>query len=174
MPEVELRPFERADIPRLLAWVSTRDDLIRWAGFSFLWPLDEQQLEEYLASASDDHLVFKVQEQTTGEAVGHLDLIVHRDHRFGLVNRVLVAPSARGRGICTATMRVLVDLAFGELKLHRLSLSVFDSNAAAIACYEGVGFIKEGHLRDTAPAGDGYWSSFVMGLLDSDVEGSHP
>lgn len=169
MAEVELRPFERADIPRLLGWVSSRDDLIRWAGSSFLWPLDEQQLQEYLASASDDHLIFKVQEQASGEVVGHLDVIVNRDHRFGLVNRVLVAPSARGRGVCTAAMRVLVHLAFGELKLHRLSLSVFDSNAAAISCYESVGFIREGHLRDSAKAGDGYWSSIVMGLLESDV-----
>jgi hypothetical protein len=42
-------------------------------------------------------------------------------------------------------MRALVRLAFDDLSLHRLSLSVFDFNGAAISCYERVGFVKEGH-----------------------------
>ena len=169
-PGVELQQFKRADFARLLGWVSNRDDLIGWAGFSFLWPLDKRQLDECLASASDDHLIFTFFERTNGQVVGHLDLLINHDHGFGLVNRVFVAPTARGRGTCTAMMRLLVSLAFDELELHRLSLSVFDSNAAAIHCYEHVGFITEGQLRDTARAGGGYWSSVVMGLLESDRE----
>src|SRR5712691_10457683 len=98
-PEVELQPFERADFTRLLGWVTSRDDLIEWMGTSFIWPLDEGQLAEYLASASADHLIFRACESERGEVVGHIDLIINRDHRFGHVNRVLVAPSARGRGI---------------------------------------------------------------------------
>jgi RimJ/RimL family protein N-acetyltransferase len=65
-------------------------------------------------------------------------------------------------------MQEVVRLAFDDLRLHRISLNVFDFNIPAIRCYEHVGLIKEGHLRDTRRASDGYWSMFVMGMLATD------
>jgi RimJ/RimL family protein N-acetyltransferase len=167
--DVELQRFEREDCARLLVWVSSRDELIEWAGSSFVWPLDGQQLDDYVASASNDHLIFKAVARGATHVVGHIDLIVNRDHRWAHITRVLVAPPFRGRGICTTMMREIVRLAFDQLKLHRLSLSVFDFNTPAISCYESVGFVKEGHARDSARAGGGYWSSFSMALLATDV-----
>jgi RimJ/RimL family protein N-acetyltransferase len=65
-------------------------------------------------------------------------------------------------------MQEVVRLAFDDLRLHRISLNVFDFNIPATRCYEHVGLIKEGHLRDTRRASDGYWSMFVMGMLATD------
>jgi RimJ/RimL family protein N-acetyltransferase len=65
-------------------------------------------------------------------------------------------------------MSDVVRLAFDELRLHRISLNVFDFNTPAIRCYERVGFRREGHLRETRKASDGYWSLLVMGMLATD------
>jgi RimJ/RimL family protein N-acetyltransferase len=62
-------------------------------------------------------------------------------------------------------MRTSLAFAFDELKMHRVELSVFDSNRAAIACYERAGFRSEGVRREMFRASDGYWSEIVMSIL---------
>lgn len=162
---IELRPFARWDCERLLEWVDSPDALLQWAGTLFRWPLDGAQLDAYARTASDERLIFTAVDARSDEAVGHVELNLEREHARARIARVLVAPHARGRGVCTAMMRSLVRLAFDELGLHRLELHVFDFNDDAVACYERAGFRTEGHLRETAKASDGYWSAFVMGLL---------
>src|SRR6185312_8878392 len=55
---------------------------------------------------------------------------------------------------------------FDELGLHRLQLGVYDFNLGAIACYERAGFVIEGRLRDSTRGSDGYWSGYLMALLE--------
>ena len=53
----------------------------------------------------------------------------------------------RGRGYGTEALGLLCDFAFSEMNLHKLKVSVFAFNAAAIRCYEKNGFTREGLLR---------------------------
>ena len=41
-----------------------------------------------------------------------------------------------------------------------------DRRNSAIACYERVGFKREGVARDWFKADDGYWSMIVMSILE--------
>ena len=43
-------------------------------------------------------------------------------------------------------MRLALRFAFHELNLHRLQLTVFGYNEAAIRLYERLGFTREGHV----------------------------
>lgn len=168
---ITLRPFEERDFGFILASIRSADELLQWAGPELSWPLDEERLRAYrdrAAVGASEFLTFSADEQATGAVVGHVQLVVNRDHDLGQVARVLIAPGARGRGLGAALIGEVVRLAFDDLGLHRLSLNVFDGNSAAIACYERAGFVKEGHLRDVARASSGYWSMFVMGLLATD------
>ena len=45
---IELQPFGRDDFARLISWAVTPAFVLQWAGGGFTYPLDEQQLEEYL------------------------------------------------------------------------------------------------------------------------------
>jgi RimJ/RimL family protein N-acetyltransferase len=62
-------------------------------------------------------------------------------------------------------MEKVLSIGFNQLNLHRISLGVFDFNTAAIKCYESVGFIKEGHMRDVLWFKDAYWSIIEMSIL---------
>lgn len=53
-------------------------------------------------------------------------------------------------------MKAILTIAFEELKLHKVTLGVFDFNTSAIRCYENAGFVKEGFLRDARKNGDEY------------------
>ena len=79
---------------------------------------------------------------------------------------MLIDPGHRGSGLGVALMREIVRVGFDQVGLHRLQLAVYDFNAAAIACYERVGFVVEGRLRDATLGSGGYWNAYVMALLD--------
>jgi RimJ/RimL family protein N-acetyltransferase len=53
----------------------------------------------------------------------------------------------RGRGYGRDALRLILNYAFAELCLHRVSLTVLGYNAAAIRAYERVGFRREGTHR---------------------------
>ena len=161
-----LRPMRAGDCDRLLSWIDCEDALYQWSGArAFSWPLDRGQLLRDLAAAGDAELMFAATE-ASGEMVGHVRLEVNRHHRLGYILRVAVAPDHRGRGLGTALMRALERHAFDELGLHRLQLSVYAFNTAAIACYRGVGFEVEGRARDATLGSDGYWDGLTMALLE--------
>ncbi|QDX92496.1 N-acetyltransferase [Brevibacillus laterosporus] len=70
-----------------------------------------------------------------------------------------------GKGYGTEALRLLLDYAFLELNLHRVSLRVFSFNKKAIALYERMGFKHEGISREYIFR-DGKWSDvFHMGVL---------
>jgi RimJ/RimL family protein N-acetyltransferase len=59
-------------------------------------------------------------------------------------------------------------MGFEKFGLHKISLGVFDFNEGAIKCYEGVGFKKEGLLRDSRRVGDSYWNLYEMSILEDE------
>lgn len=68
-------------------------------------------------------------------------------------------------------MRAALAMAFGELRMHRVELGVFDVNPAAIACYERVGFRRDGVRRDSFLASaepERYWSEVMMSVLEAE------
>ncbi|MEV2200220.1 GNAT family protein [Streptomyces fradiae] len=60
---------------------------------------------------------------------------------------LMTAVEHRGRGYGTDALDALVDLAFGELPLHRLVAETHTSNAPALAALARSGFVREGVSR---------------------------
>ena len=171
MIEIELRPFERNDFSRLIGWINSPEFLLQWAGPIFHYPLDEAQLETYLQGAEGIgpvRMVFKAVEVQTKAVVGHIELNhVDFEDNSATVCRALVGdPSLRRKGIGTQMLKKLLEIGFGQLKLHRIDLTVFDFNEGAIRCYEKLGFIKEGRLREIRRVGNDYLTLYLMSMLD--------
>ena len=62
------------------------------------------------------------------------------------ITNVQVKEAFRGRGIATALMKAAIDKA-GSIGGKRFTLEVRESNRAAIALYESLGFTTEGRRR---------------------------
>ena len=76
-----------------------------------------------------------------------------------------VAREWRGRGIGSALMHAAIDWARGS-GLHKLSLSVFAHNTAAIAVYRKFGFVEEGRrVKQYRRSSGELWDAIDMGLL---------
>jgi RimJ/RimL family protein N-acetyltransferase len=170
-PAVRLVPFTRSDFARLASWTDSPEALMQWAGPVFRWPLDASQLENYLAPTFFDpppRLIWRA-EADDGAIVGHVELdSIDRANRSASLCRVQIAPAHRGRGLSRAMVAGALAVAFDELGLHRVDLNVFTFNAAALRCYEGLGFVREGVARDARRMGDGYWSLLRCSLLEDE------
>lgn len=78
---------------------------------------------------------------------------------------MMVATEWRGRGVGAALMVAAIDWARGH-GLHKLALSVFPHNEAAIALYKKFGFVEEGRrVRHMRRASGELWDLIDMGLL---------
>lgn len=170
---IELRYFTSSDFKQLIEWSGDEAFMLQWAGPQFQYPLTEDQLTQYIEGANDplksDRLIYKAMDQASGQTVGHISLRIERENRSGRIGRVLVGSShTRGAGIGLQMINAVLKIGFDELKLHRISLGVFDFNHAAIRCYEKAGFIREGLLRDARKYQDSYWNLIEMSMLEDE------
>jgi RimJ/RimL family protein N-acetyltransferase len=108
-------------------------------------------LDGAFVAVAGDEIVGLLHVEATGFGFGELGMLVARDWR--------------GRGVGSA----LVEAAIGWARdrgLHKLSLSVFAHNEAAIALYRKLGFVEEGRrVKHFRRANGELWDSFEMGLL---------
>lgn len=60
----------------------------------------------------------------------------------------LLAPSAQGKGFAREAAALMLDLAFGELGLHRVYAELDPRNAASVALCRRLGMRHEAHFRE--------------------------
>jgi RimJ/RimL family protein N-acetyltransferase len=173
--DVTLREFTRDDSARLIDWVNSGgpDFFVRWAGTAFEYPLTEAQLQAHLTEAEGPEAtrrVFAAVDGTSGEVVGHVELSrIDRKNRSASISRLLVGdPATRGKGVGRHIVSSLLDVAFGEMSLHRVDLYVLELHIAALSMYKALGFKTEGHLVEARRAGGKYWNAYYMAMLQEE------
>ena len=171
---IRLEQFTDRDFPRLIQWVVSPELLVQWAGPRlFSWPLDLSQLRRYLADSLAEPpscLIFKALDEQD-RVVGHLELgAIDNNSRSATLCRVMIAPEARGQGICYPMVQSALTLAFGPLDFRRIDLRVYTFNDPAVRCYERAGFVREGVLREAVKVGDAYWDTVLMAVMRDEWE----
>src|SRR5712692_2251849 len=151
---IVVRPAEEGDrrsLALLLAAVAEERD-----GIAAEPPLDTDRLAA----------VWKIDGTLVAMADGNLVGEIHVDPSwmgFGEIG-IMVAAKWRGRGVGTALVAAAIEWA-RERGLHKLALSVFPHNNAAIALYRRFGFVEEGRLRRHVRRANGQlWDLIEMGL----------
>lgn len=101
---------------------------------------------------------------TAGDVVVGFLSVYPSSHGFGEIG-MAVARDWRGRGVGSALVAAAIQWA-RERGLHKLSLSVFPHNAAAIGLYRKLGFVEEGRrMKQYRRANGELWDTVEMGLL---------
>lgn len=158
------------------SWIDNADQLFDWAGARFRYPLEERDLAEHAATASGPHSttsIFSAVSEDEERVVGHAELTaIDPVHGTTVMRRVIVDPAMRRRGIGRMLVSGVLDVAFGELGLHRVELRSFDTNLAAIALYRALGFTVEGRLREYRRHAGVRRSALVMGILADEWPGA--
>jgi len=101
-----------------------------------------------------------------GRVIGDAGLHLNRGRRAhsGSIG-MSVHDDFQGRGVGTALMTALMDLADNWYNLLRIELQVYADNEAAIHLYHRFGFVIEGTLRSFAYRGGEFVDAYYMARL---------
>lgn len=165
-----LRPARREDAETYYAqnFCPLDPELVRLTGSKESFTHDEVVgffLQCILAEDRQDFLLVAEDGRIVGESViNEIDW----EARSGNFRIAIFQPDVRGKGLGTWMVQVTRDFAFGELKLHRLGLTVFSFNEPARKAYLAAGFQVEGALRDAVWDGTGYGDEVLMAILEEE------
>ncbi|MBW3632997.1 MAG: GNAT family N-acetyltransferase [Chloroflexi bacterium] len=168
---VALGPLRREHIPLYLRWINDFGTT-RMLGLPPRPMTLEQETAWYERAAVDDAgTMFTIYERATGRPIGNCGLheVDHHNRRTD-VGIMIGEPDARGHGLGTEAMRLLLDYAFTVTGLHSVMLTVFEYNLAGRRCYEKVGFREIGRRRESRWYNGRFWDEISMDILASEFE----
>lgn len=166
------RTVELDDVDVLVEWIN--DFETRRFLDHRVWPMGKEAERAWVEGLSKDaggarqNVVFVACDKADGLPVAcsgfHEINWVGRKAEWGIV----VAPGRRGRGFGREVAEQLIWYAFTELNLERVGLEVCAKHAAGIACYDAVGFVREGLLRKAFWSRGVHEDTVVMSILRED------
>jgi RimJ/RimL family protein N-acetyltransferase len=118
--------------------------------------------------ADGDKLSLAIVLRSTGELVGDdllaLPSVEHRQGEIGFV----VHPDHQGHGYATEASRPLLEIAFGQIGLHRVVGRTEARNAASARVLEKLGMRREAHFVENEFVKGEWQSELVYAILDRD------
>ncbi|MEP6622207.1 MAG: N-acetyltransferase [bacterium] len=159
MAIVRLRPTTDADLDFVVKAESdpgTRSFIVAWPRHRHVLALHDADIAHCIA------------EDETQRPVGFVIVagVTNSDSSIEF-RRIVVVDTGRGYG--RSIVRIVKELAFHELKAHRLWLDVKAHNDRARALYKSEGFTEEGMLRECIRGPAGFESLVVMSLLHDEL-----
>ena len=169
--KVKLRSFELSDLDSIMEnW--NKIHLRRELGP--VVPHSREEREAWIRKTWDDRqrgsaYAFAIEEIASGNFLGHASLNnVSKINRKASVSIAIYDEKNRGKGFGTDALRVLLEIGFSYLNLHRIGLNVFNTNPRAHTVYEKVGFKRVGEHRHTDFVNGRYVNDIVMDILEDE------
>lgn len=144
---VRLTALRDEDSDQLFAWINDRELVVSSAPFR---PVARADHDAWFATIRQrgDVRIFGIRLMNSGELIGSCQLHSIDSGSAELQIR-LGERDRQGRGHGREAVELLLRHAFGELGLRRVTLHVFESNAAARAVYRKTGFREVTTSRET-------------------------
>lgn len=168
---VALREFERNDLDAVQSWTGD-PDVVRHIP---LGPTTRSEARGYLRQLRREArarprrvytlgVVDRADDTLVGSVGLTVDSLHHRRAELGYVLR----RERWGRGLAVEASRLMLDLAFDELGLHRVWAICDVGNPASARVLEKLGMIREGRLRADLRIGDEFRDAWLYAILDED------
>lgn len=161
--EIKLRTLERYDLACLRDWRNQMEIRGRSRQYRLL-NMDDQ--ERWWERQSQDPTI-----QMFG--IVHSDLLigvcgltnVHWVNRTAEISIYIGSKGHTGKGVGTATLGLLEDIAFEEYNLRRLWAEIYEFNNVSIGLFEKCGFTREGAMCEHIFWNGRYHDAYIYGKL---------
>jgi len=168
---LELRLPTSEDLDQVLSW-RNHPDVTQWllrtdvdpATFHESWLARAQDPQDHSVVAVLDGRVVGTASLWVSDAMGQTQGDVWRGAEGSI--GYMVDPAYAGRGCATAVAGAMLDLAFTDLGLHRVTAGCFAANAASWRVMEKLGMRREQHgVEDSWHAELGWVDGYTYGIL---------
>jgi diamine N-acetyltransferase len=178
LPEIRLKEVTKEDIPRLIKWLEDKDISSSWFGrYTYGDPIHlgyhpaemlKASQEEWFNVFNDPNKrIFSIY-SALDEHIGEAKILIDETLGNAEIPILIGRKDLWHQGYGTATVLVLLDLAFNNYGLHRIWVDIPEYNEAAINMFSNLGFVHEGILRKSHPHEGKRFDSSIMGMLASE------
>ena len=170
-----LKPLTASDVEHIAVWYEDIKDLAQIESKLSL-PLNAQSLEklwqnDLVQTEPRTSYLFSICDQG-GELVGHTGLQeINYADGHGVIF-IYLEKDRRRCGVGLRSMALMLDLAFSQLRLHRITTYVHTDNFPSAGLVERLGFIVEGCMREAYFYDGKYGDVSVVGLLSKEWDTS--
>jgi len=144
------------------------DQTVKWLndpeineGFGLLYHINTYDHRVWVAT--NRHVTFWAI-TCEGKHVGNILLHHYKDRETGRI-QLYLDKAYRGRGLGTAALKEVLEIAFCKLHLHRVWLHLLASNEGGWRFYKRLGFKHEGTEREAIPRNGQYVDQYVLAML---------
>ncbi len=128
-----------------------------------------ESLRDYVqkVSADADAFFFAVVLKEGDRHIGNIKLgPLNRVHRFADIGLMIGEKDCWGKGYAAEAIQVLSEFAFGQLKLHKLTASCYETNQGSARAFQKAGFVVEGVRKRHFRCRDHYVDGILLGKLN--------
>lgn len=160
---MRLRPYRISDFPYIREWIGEERAHALWCAGTLPYPLT---LEAYEAKALEDEDKWNNSRFTAvndeGVPVGAFQMGIDDKANSAFMLRVVIAPSARGKGWGREMVCLAMRYAFTIANVDSLRLRAFENNVPAVRCYRHAGLHVVEHIKDAYNFRGEQWNIYVM------------
>ena len=146
MAEVSIRPITYDDTEDIIRWRNS--DYVRSRFIDqrlFTKESHEYWLKNFVETGKVAQFIILLDDKGVGSVYLRDIDYDKKSAEYGIF---IGEESARGKGVGTKSANLILEYAFGELKLEKIFLRVYKDNPGAIKSYEKAGFVDNG-LRES-------------------------
>ena len=116
-----------------------------------------------------EELLLVIEDTDACKLIGHIGLY-KIDHiaRKAEIGILIADDGSRGKGYGTKLTKLLIDYAFMQLRLHKVTAEVLKENVPSLAMFKKCGFSVDGCMRDDVYKNDRYYDVISLSILSSE------
>jgi RimJ/RimL family protein N-acetyltransferase len=166
-----LKPLTASDVEHIAVWYEDIKDLALIES-KLSVPLNAQSLEklwqnDLVHTEPRTSYLFSICDEG-GELIGHIGLQdINYADGHGVIF-IYISKDKRRCGVGLRAMALMLDLAFSQLRLHRITTYVHTDNLPSAGLVERLGFVVEGCMREAYFYDGEYGDVSVVGLLSKE------
>jgi RimJ/RimL family protein N-acetyltransferase len=116
---------------------------------------------------------FTIRSKEDGRLLGYIRLEwIEWNHGTGSLKIAIGEAAERGKGFGSEALQLMLQLAFNELNLYRISAGVGEDNPGALKFFKIHGFVEEVRRRKALMRDGQTWDSIHLGILQREWQAS--
>ena len=168
--KVYLSPVSMDDVEPFLRWVNDIEvsKYITISHRIYSEVLEKEAVEKMARSGNTFAIVDKETDKVIGNCAFLKENLLNRTVEIGIM---IGEKDYWSRGYGADALRLLINFGFNVRNYHNICLRVVSFNERAIACYEKVGFKRQGVAREAVIHGNKKYDLIYMDILATEYFG---